>query len=262
MDKQAWWVAVFLGVVEGITEFLPISSTGHLLIAQHFVPRQSDFFNIIIQSATVGAIFFHFHRPLRERLAGSFRGEGESIAFLLKLGIAFLVTVVGALGLHALKIDLPEHMAPVAWATLIGGICLFGVEKWFSGRGTAIGFMDAVGVGVAQTVAAAFPGASRSGTCLLFLLFRGVSRAEATDFTFMLGIPTLLAAGCFKWMGLWSVSIQESWSTILLGCVASACSATLVVHALLRYIQLHSYLGLAVYRILLGISLLVWTYCF
>ena len=194
-----WFVVVLLGIVEGITEFLPVSSTGHLLIAERWLHmRQSDLFNVVIQAGAVLAVIPLFHQRFHQFL---FRWREKATQdYAAKLGLAFVLT--GAIGyvLEKKGFTLPDQLAPVAWALLIGGIGFVAVETWLRGRtlNDQVTWTIAVAVGLGQILAAVFPGASRSGTTILLCLLLGLARPAATEFCFIVGIPTMLAAGALK----------------------------------------------------------------
>ncbi len=253
-----WIAVVLLGIVEGVTEFLPVSSTGHLLLAQHWLPPQSDEFTTVIQCGAALALFAVFTDRLKQ-LCFRWR-EPATRDFFSKLGLAFLITGVGGLVLKKLDFSLPDRVTPVATATLLGGILFLVVENWLRGRPASdeITWRVAVAAGLAQLLAAVFPGTSRSGATILAALVLGVRRPAAAEFSFMLGIPTLLAAG-----GLEAVSALRSpppggidWGMILLGSLVAAVTAFAVVKWLLRFVQTHTFVGFAWYRIVLGIALL------
>jgi len=254
-----WLTAIILGLIEGLTEFIPVSSTGHLLIAEHWLPKQSDLFNIIIQPAAALALIPIFWNKLTRILFGL--GERANRDFALKLTAAFLITAVGGFLLEKMGMKLPEEIAPVAWATLVGGVFIFAVEAINPGRSSKseITWTLAIVFGLAQLVAAAFPGASRSGTTIMLAMMLGLARPAATEFSFLLGIPTLFAAGGYK--ALKELKLHgvhgENWFNVGLGCLASLVAAFIVVKWLIRFVQSHSFNGFAVYRVLLGIALLV-----
>src|SRR5437763_1231729 len=190
------WVAiVLLGIVEGITEFLPVSSTGHLLLAEHWLPKQTDLFNTVIQCGTVLAVLVVFTGRLKQ-LFFHWR-EPAARDYLLKLAAAFVITGIGGLILKKLHFKLPETITPVASATLIGGVFFIVVEQWLKNKPLRdeITWRVALAVGLSQLLAAVFPGTSRSGVTILAALILGTGRPAATEFSFLLGIPTLLAAG-------------------------------------------------------------------
>lgn len=254
-----WFIVTVLGIIEGVTEFLPVSSTGHLLIAEQWVGRQTDLFNVGIQSGAILAVLLVFTGRLR-RLLVDWR-EPDNRDYLAKLGMAFGVTAMGGLVLKRLDFSLPETIMPVAWATLLGGVLLLGIERWMPGRRARdlISWPTAVLVGMGQVIAATFPGASRSGSTILMALGLGVSRPAATEFSFLLGVPTLLSAGGFVLVGSLGnpEGLPVSWKLFVLGIAVSAATAFVVVRWLLRFVQTHTFEGFAWYRIGLGVVLLL-----
>jgi undecaprenyl-diphosphatase len=263
MENLPIWVSVIiLGLIEGITEFLPISSTGHLLIPQNlgWLPRQSDLFSIVIQSGAVLAVVAVFAERLKH-LASTLR-ERETRAYLAKLALAFFITAVGGLLIKKLGVELPETIAPVAWATFIGAFVIFGVEYWRKDHPgePSVSWTMAIAVGLAQILAAVFPGTSRSGASILIAMAFGAARPAATEFSFLLGVPTLMAAGAFQIFS----SIQEGhggsedWTMVALGTIVSAISAFIVVKWLIHFVQSHTFNGFAWYRLIMGAALLAY----
>lgn len=253
-----WMVVVLLGMVEGITEFLPVSSTGHLLLVQHWVTRQSDLFNTVVQCGAVLAVVVIFTERIKQLLFSAH--EPETRDYLVKLIAAFFITGAGGLILKRLGFTLPEDVAPVALATLIGGILFLAVEQWLQKRPLSkqITWRIAVAVGLGQLVAAVFPGASRSGTTILAALMLGLDRKMAIEFSFLLGIPTLLSAGLLQTVSALREPAAEpiDWGMLLLGSTVAALTAFISVKWLLRFVQSHTFVGFAWYRIALGIFLL------
>jgi undecaprenyl-diphosphatase len=180
--------------------------------------------------------------------------------YLLKLGAAFVITGIGGLIIKKMNYKLPESVTPVASATLIGGVFFIAVEQWLQDKPLrdAVTWRVALAVGLSQLLAAIFPGTSRSGVTILAALVLGTARPAATEFSFLLGVPTLLAAG-----GLQIVSAihhhetaQTNWGMLLLGSLVAAVVAFGVVKWLLRFVQTHTFVGFGWYRILLGIGML------
>ncbi|MBM3824594.1 MAG: undecaprenyl-diphosphate phosphatase [Verrucomicrobia bacterium] len=257
-----WLSIVLLGIIEGITEFLPISSTGHLLIAQRWLPRQSDLFNILIQTAAVMAVL-----PLFRGRILSFLTKGREPAtrdYLFKVGLAFFITGVLGFFLDKSGLQLPEKPGPVGWALLIGGVLFLVVEYVVRDKklGEDITWTIAIAVGLGQVLAAVFPGASRSGTTILAMLCLGLSRPAATEFTFLVSIPTMMAAGGVKLLKavrhLDASAAPEHWGHLALGCVVSAIVSFIAVKWLLRFVQSHTFNGFGWYRIVLGAIILLW----
>jgi undecaprenyl-diphosphatase len=253
-----WLSVVLLGVIEGVTEFLPISSTGHLIIAERWLGHRSELFNVVIQSGAVLAVLLVFTARVRE-LLGRHR-DPASRDYLLKLAAAFAITGAGGVALKKMGLKLPVEAAPVAWATLIGGGLIFGIEWWLKRRTTrdTVTWPVALAVGAGQLLAAVFPGASRSGTTILTGMAMGVSRRAATEFSFLLGIPTLLAAGGLEIASELrkGAAGNEDWAMVALGTAVSAVTAFGVVKWLLRFVQTHTFVAFGWYRIALGVLIL------
>lgn len=254
-----WVTAICLGIIEGITEFLPISSTGHLLLAEQWFPRQTDLFNTVVQTGAVLAVILIFTKRIRG-LVFEWRAP-ESRDYLLKLVTAFSITGAGGLILKKVGFELPESAIPVAGATLIGGVLILMIEKWVKARPVTdkITWRIAIIVGATQLLAAVFPGASRSGVTIMAALIAGLSRPAATEFSFLLGIPTLLAAGALQVFSALSDRPDEpiAWGMIGLSSAVAAVTAFGVVRWLLRFVQTHTFVGFAWYRIVLGGTMLL-----
>jgi undecaprenyl-diphosphatase len=254
-----WIAVILLGIVEGLTELLPISSTAHLLIAEHWLPRQSDLFNIVIQSGAVISVLPLFPERLhqfvfqwREKAARDYAG---------KILLAFVITGIGGYALDKAGFKLPEELWPIAWAILVGGICFLLVERWLRGRNPhgSVTWSIAALVGLGQLIAAVFPGTSRSGATILLMLMLGLSRPAATEFSFLVGIPTMLAAGALKiFRSLHhppAGAAPENWDMVALGFIVSAFVSFIAVRWLLRYIQTHTFNVFGWYRIALGVGI-------
>ena len=255
-----WIAIVLLGIIEGITEFLPVSSTGHLLMAEHWLPRQTDLFNVVIQSGAVLAVLPLF----RDRLSQFIFRWREPATQSYALKLIFAVAITGGPGfiLEKRGFKLPEHLMPIGWALLIGGLGFLLVETWLRGKPlqNSVTWTMAVAVGLGQLVAAIFPGASRSGTTILLCLLLGLARPAATEFCFIVGIPTMLAASGLKiFKALHHPPVgapPEHWGIVLLGFVVSAIVSFIAVKWLLRYIQTHTFVIFGWYRIALGAAVL------
>jgi undecaprenyl-diphosphatase len=258
-----WLFAFLQGIVEGITEFLPVSSTGHLLIFEHaFHKHSSDLYNIVIQCGAVVAVLPLFPERLRQVF---FRWrEAATRDFVFKLALSFVITGVGGLILEKRHFKLPEESLPVAVALLVGGILFLIVEWWIKGRKLAneVTWTVAVAVGLAQLVAAVFPGTSRSGVTILTMLALGMNRPAATEFSFLVGIPTMLAAGGLKIFKALhhppAGAPAEDWGVLLWCTAVSAVVSFIAVKWLLRYVQTHTFNAFAWYRIIVGGGLLLW----
>jgi undecaprenyl-diphosphatase len=250
---------ILLGIIEGITEFLPISSTGHLLIAEHWLGRRSDLFNIAIQAGAILAVVLIYRRRLWSLSAGLF--EPASRDYALKLLLAFSLTCVGGLAAKELGLELPEDIAPVAWALIVGGLVIFAVEWFVAGKPerTEVTWSIAAWVGAAQVLAAVFPGTSRSAATIFAAMLAGLTaRAAAAEFAFLLGIPTMFAATALETLDAVEGGqfAQESMGDLALGFAVSAVVAFVAVKWLLTYIQTHSFTPFAWYRLAIGAALL------
>jgi undecaprenyl-diphosphatase len=259
-----WLVVVILGIIEGITEFLPISSTGHMLLAQNWLPhQQSEAFFAIIQCGAVLAVLLVFSQRLKEMC--SRWADAGTRDFIVKLMTAFILTGIAGLILKKLHFKLEKNPAPIAWATLIGGVVIIGVEWMNRGRQLRdeITWPVTIVMWIGQLLAVIFPGASRSGSTIILAMGIGSSRKAATEFSFLLGIPTLLAAGVLeahselKKAHLDPNGIPTHWPMVALGSVVAAVTAFVVVRWLLRYIQTHTFVGFGWYRIVLGVVILL-----
>lgn len=250
-----WLAVILLGVIEGITEFLPISSTGHLLIAERWLNVHcSDLFIIVIQSGAVLAVLPLFPNRLKQ-FAFEWREKSTQL-YAGKIALAFLITAIGGVIMDKFEFQLPDAVGPIAWALFIGGIGFLLVERWLRDRtqGIEVTWAIAIAVGAAQLVAAGFPGTSRSGATILIALVLGLSRVAATEFTFLVGIPTMLAAGSWKIVKQLTAGTgpQEDWAMVALGFVTSGIVSFVAVKWLLGYIQTHTFVVFGWYRIVLA----------
>ncbi len=254
-----WLVAVILGIIEGVTEFLPVSSTGHLLIAEQWLPRQSDLFNVVIQCGAVLAVLPLFRGRL-EQFFFRWR-EPATRDYLLKILTAFFITGVGGLILEKRGFKLPESLKPVAVALLIGGILFVAIEYWLRDKklNDQVTWTIVVLVGVGQLVAAVFPGTSRSGATIILALIAGLNRVAATEFTFLVGIPTMLAAGGLKIFKALHHPVagapHEDWAIVAIAFVMAAVVSFISVKWLLRYVQTHTFMAFGWYRIAVAIAI-------
>jgi len=268
--------ALLLGIIEGITEFLPISSTGHLLIAERWLGHRSDLFNIAIQAGAILAVVLIYRERLWQ-LATSFVRRGAVPAastgvygqaprdYAYKLAAAFGVTAVLGVAVKKLGFELPDAVAPIAWALVLGGVWMLAAEHFAAKRAVVLGershitWTVAILVGIAQVVAGVFPGTSRSATTIFVALLFGVTnRAAATEFAFLVGIPTMFAATGYELMDVLGngEAAHEDWGLLAIAFTASALTAFVAVKWLLHYIQSHRFTAFAIYRFVLGAALL------
>ncbi len=252
---------ILLGIIEGITEFLPISSTGHLLIAEKFgLGARSDLFNIGIQAGAILAVTLIYWKRIWQ-LFTQWR-EPANRDYLLKLIVAFAITAV--IGFIAVKngFKLPETVTPIAWALVIGGFWMIGAELMAARQPdrSEVTWRVAILVGVAQMVAGIFPGTSRSAATIFAAMLAGTSnRAAATEFAFLVGIPTMYAATGYELLKVLrdGGAAHEDWTALTVGFVVSAIVAFISVKWLLGYIRAHRFTPFAIYRIAFGVALLL-----
>lgn len=246
---------ILLGIIEGITEFLPISSTGHLLIAEHWLGRRSDLFNVAIQAGAILAVVVIYWRRLWELTVNLAQPANRD--YLFKLTTAFAITVAGGFIAKELGLELPESIMPVAIALVVGGFVIFAVEAYAARQPAkdTLTWSVAVCVGIGQIVAAVFPGTSRSAATIFAAMLAGMtSRPAAAEFSFLVGIPTMFAATAYETLKLYKAGAlhDENWSDIGVGFVVSSIVAFIAVKWLLQYIQTHRFTPFAWYRIALG----------
>ena len=251
---------ILLGVIEGITEFLPISSTGHLLIAEKLgLGQRSELFNIVIQAGAILAVTAIYRQHIWQLLTGI--ADPRQRAYLLKLATAFGITAVLGLVVAKLGFELPDEVTPIAWALIIGGVWIFGAERIAAGRPprSEVSWTAAIVVGLAQIVAAIFPGTSRSAATIFAAMLCGTSeRVAATEFAFLVGIPTMYAASGYALLKQLKLgAAHESWADVGIGFVVATITAFIAVTWLIRYIQTRRFTPFAVYRIALGVALLL-----
>lgn len=257
-----WLATVLLGVIEGLTEFLPISSTGHLLIAEEWLGRRSDLFNIAIQAGAILSVCLVYRTRLLA-LATGLRVK-EHFDYTLKISVAFLITAVLGLMAKALGAELPDTVTPIAIALIVGGLVIFAVEHWVKQRPVSdtLTWGVVVAVGVAQVVAGVFPGTSRSAAAIFAAMLAGLTlRPRAAEFAFLVGIPTMFAATGYELLKVLmdeSASAAEPWGQLLLAFGVAAITGFAAVRWLLGFIGSHSFVPFAWYRLALGAALLIY----
>ncbi len=262
MDLVVLFKAVILGIVEGLTEFLPISSTGHLILAGdllHFNDERGKAFEIIIQAGAILAVCWEYRVRLlhvAERL-----GQPDANRFVFNLFVAFVpAAVLGLLFAHKIKQYLFSPI-PVASAFILGAFVILWAEKRQHtvrvNRVEDMRWHDALMVGFAQTLAL-IPGTSRSGSTIIGGMLLGLSRQAATEFSFFLAIPTLFAATGYEIYKNRSLFIHSLGNMLVfaVGFVTAFISALFAVRALLRYISHHDFTAFAWYRIVFGFVVL------
>ena len=257
--------AAIMGIVEGLTEFLPISSTGHLILAGALLGFDDDkakVFDIAIQTGAILAVIIVYWQKIRDTVV-ALPTQKQAQRLALNVLIAFLPAVVmGLLFGKAIKAHL---FTPVVVATtfIIGGFVILWAEKRQSNVATAariqdaddMTFMDAVKVGLVQCLAM-IPGTSRSGATIIGGMLLGLSRKAATDFSFYLAIPTLIGAGAYSLIKERALLSMADAPLFGVGLLFSFISAWLCIRWLLKFIATHSFVGFAYYRIAFGLVVL------
>ena len=259
-------VALLLGIVEGLTEFLPISSTGHLIVAGSvlgYTGEEAKVFEIVIQAGAILAVCWEFRARLARVARGLFR-DPQANRFVVNLAIAFMPAAV--LGLAFGKLIKASLFAPVpvAIAFVAGAFVILWAERRQRTRPDAVriddvdamGWSDALKVGCAQAFAL-IPGTSRSGATIIGGMLFGLSRRAATEFSFFLAIPTLFAACLYETVKNRQLLAVADLSAFGVGFAAAFVSAFLCVRWLLRYVSHHDFVPFAWYRIAFGAVILV-----
>jgi undecaprenyl-diphosphatase len=261
-------IAIILGIVEGITEFLPVSSTGHLILATQllgFDAQKWSAFNVIIQLGAILAIVVLYWRTFWAVLEGMIRANPMSWRFVRNILIAFLPSaILGFLLINDIEALLGNALV-VAIAFILGGIAILAIEKMVK-PGNIVGvaempLMTVVGIGLIQCLAM-IPGVSRSGATIMGGLTLGVERRTAAEFSFFLAVPTMLGATTLELVKhhdtLMTGASGVGFGTVAVGFVVSFVVAIVVVRAFVHYISRHGFAPFAWYRIVVGTAALAW----
>lgn len=266
MDPLLLLKALTLGIVEGLTEFLPVSSTGHLILVGDlldFNDEKGKMFEVVIQFGAILAVCWEYRARLGAVAAGLQAGKEDARRFVLNLLIAFMpAAVLGLLFASKIKLYLFKPV-PVALAFIVGGLLILWAER----RKHVIRIQevdemtwrDALKIGLAQSLAL-IPGTSRSGATIIGGLFFGLSRQAATEFSFFLAIPTLFAASAYELTKYRHLLNADDLGMFAVGGIASFVSAFIAVRGLLRYISRHDFSAFAWYRIGFGVIVLLTAY--
>jgi undecaprenyl-diphosphatase len=262
MSPELLLKGAILGLVEGVTEFIPVSSTGHLIVVSNWlglVDERAKTFDVFIQLGAVLAIVWLYRARLTEAVTRA-RRNASSRRFLVNLVIAFLpAAVVGLLAHQWIKERLFTPTV-VAAALIVGGLLILVIE-WWAPR-TRVGTVNevtpraALGIGLAQ-VLSLIPGTSRSGATIMGGYALGLSRLAATEFSFFLAIPVMLAATLYDLLKSWAVLVPGDIPLFAVGFIVSFLSALVVVKVFLAYVSGHSFKAFAWYRMVFGAALLL-----
>jgi len=256
--------AVILGIVEGLTEFLPVSSTGHLILATKLLGYDEArwaVFNIAIQPGAILAIVALYWRTFWAVGMGALKGERNSLNFIRNVLIAFLPAAIIGFALKDHLDALLENATVVAWALIVGGVAILIVEKLARPKemhGVAnVGLGTSILVGLVQCIAM-IPGVSRSGATILGAMSLGVDRRTAAEFSFFLAMPTLVGATVLQLAKHHHEITADMYGLIGIGFVVSFVVALAVVKAFMAIVTRHGFGPFAWYRIVAGAAALIW----
>jgi undecaprenyl-diphosphatase len=261
--------AILLGIVEGLTEFVPVSSTGHLILATElfgYDAAEWSMFNVVIQLGAILAVVVQYWRTFWSAGIGVLTLQAEGLRFARNILVAFIPSAV-------LGLLLKDHIdvmlgspSIVCWALIVGGIAILGIEKIaqpVSGPTGEAGVADlplrqVIGVGLAQCVSM-IPGVSRSGATIMGALAMGVGRKTAAEFSFFLAVPTMIGASTLELLDNGTqLHGNVGWDEITIGFAVSFVVALIVIRAFVHYVGRHGFAPFAWYRIVLGGAALVW----
>jgi undecaprenyl-diphosphatase len=261
-------IAIILGIVEGVTEFIPVSSTGHLILATELLGFDADkwsAFNVIIQLGAILAIVVLYWRTFWAVLGGMFKGNAMSWRFVRNILVAFLPSaILGFILINKIEAMLGNAIV-VAVALILGGIAILVIERMVK-RAEIVGVAEmplktVIGVGLVQCLSM-IPGVSRSGATILGGLSLGVERRTAAEFSFFLAIPTMVGATTLELVKhhdtLLAGASGIGFGTVAVGFIVSFVVAIVVVKAFVAYISRRGFAPFAWYRIVVGAAALVW----
>ena len=260
--------AILLGIVEGLTEFIPVSSTGHLILATEmfgYDAAEWAMFNVVIQLGAILAVVYQYWGTFWRAGTGVLKLEAESLRFARNILLAFVPSaVLGFVLKDQIDVMLGSPMI-VAWALIVGGIAIIGIEKIADPRGengvADLPLRQVIGVGLAQCLSM-IPGVSRSVATIMGALAMGVNRKTAAEFSFFLAVPTMIGATTLELAQngnrLATGTMQVGWDEIAIGFVVSFIVALIVIRAFVAYVSRHGFAPFAWYRIALGLFALAW----
>ena len=257
-------LVIILGIVEGITEYLPVSSTGHLILATELLGFDADkwaLFNVAIQPGAILAIVVLYWRTFRDVLVGMWKREPSAWRFVRNLLVAFIPAVVLGLAIGDYVELLLGNAIVVAWALIIGGIAILIVERLARPTdrdGVAnVTLFHSIGIGLVQCLAM-IPGVSRSGATILGAMSFGVDRKTAAEFSFFLALPTLTGATILQLFKHRDAITTNDLSLIAVGSLVSFVVAWAVIKAFLAVVTRYGFAPFAWYRIIAGVAALIW----
>jgi undecaprenyl-diphosphatase len=264
MDFWSLFTAAVLGLVEGATEFIPVSSTGHLILVRdwlNWTDARSDAFIIWVQFPAILAVLWHFREKVWQ-VASTLHSRPQSRRLLINLVLGTLPLVLIGLPTDDWVEENLYSPFTVAIFLILGGFAILAIERWRPK--VHIHTIDdvpmrlALGVGLIQVLSVLFPGTSRAAATIMGGMVLGFSRVAATEFSFFLALPALTGATMVKMWGARDVLSVDDIGIFLVGGVVSFVSALLVIRALLRFIESHTFNVFAWYRMILGLIIIVW----
>ncbi|HEX2623775.1 MAG TPA: undecaprenyl-diphosphate phosphatase [Sphingomicrobium sp.] len=264
-------LVIILGIVEGLTEYLPVSSTGHLILATELLGFDAErwaLFNVAIQPGAILAIVVLYWKTFRDVVVGIFKRDPVAWRFTRNLLIAFLPAVVLGLALGDQIDALLENATVVAWALVVGGIAIILIERMVRAKPSpevehpaqmvaAVTLKQAIVIGLVQCLAMV-PGVSRSGATIMGAVALGIDRKTAADFSFFLAVPTLTGATVLQLAKHHDQLSADMGTNILIGAAVSFVVAIVVVKAFVAFIQRHGFTPFGWYRIVAGAAALGW----
>lgn len=257
-------LVLLLGIVEGITEYLPVSSTGHLILATELLGFKADewaLFNVAIQPGAILAIVVLYWRTFGEVLTGLFHRSPSAAAFVRNISVALVPAVALGLLLGDRIELLLANAVLVAWALVVGGFAILLVERFSKpeeyGGVARVTLKQSMTIGAAQALAM-IPGVSRSGATILGAMALGVDRKTAAEFSFFLAVPTLIGATTLQLFKHWHELRADQLEWIGLGSLVSFVAALIVVKAFVAAVARYGFAPFAWYRIIAGATALLW----
>ncbi len=263
-----WLTAIILGIVEGLTEFIPVSSTGHLILATELLgaePGDWAMFNVVIQLGAILAVVYQYWSTFWNAGIGVLKREREGLMFARNILLAFLPSAVLGFALHDQFEKMLGNPSIVPWALIVGGIAILAIERSVDpkdDRGVAdLPAKKVLAVGFAQCLALV-PGVSRSGATIMGALAMGVNRKTAAEFSFFLAVPTMFGASFLEivsnYDSMMSGASRVGWDEIAIGFIVSFIVALIVIRAFVAYVGRAGFAPFAWYRIVAGAAALVW----
>lgn len=263
MTKNIW----FLCLLQGVFEFLPISSNGHLILVQNNLAIDDTILNISLHLGTLLTVIVYFFKDLMQMVKAIFcfsvgknLNADEKIYKNLAISLIVATVPVVIVGFTIKKLGIDQSLKliwVIGLASIVFGTLLYFADKFHGTLNPKISVRLGFMIGLAQTLAL-IPGASRSGTCITMARFLGMSREQSTRFTFLLSIPTVLGAVVLCFYDAIKLKIDIDYALTFYITIITFCVGLLVIHGLLRFLQKNSFLIFSVYRVIFGVVLLMW----